>query len=204
VLQILNPFRAGEEFRKLKSERKWLSALTIIFIAGLLIVVGKGLVLQKELVLRNQYMEEMGMPVRISAGGQIIFLALLIPIAWGLKSVIFHAFSRVLGGEKVELSSTVHLLACTYIPYIFKGVFDVFMGLTYQSPAYEEYVNQLQNPNIPMLFFKEYNVFFLWAFILMVIALREQYNLSKLRALLVVFISYAIYWIILLGVSFGL
>jgi hypothetical protein len=38
----------------------------------------------------------------------------------------------------------------------------------------------------------------------MVIALREQYNLSKLRALLVVFISYAIYWIILLGVSFGL
>ncbi len=142
--------------------------------------------------------QEMGIPTRIDAEEHVILLAISIPIVWGLKSVVFHVFSRIVGGEEVEILSTVHMLAYTYIPYIFKGIFDVFRGLTYQPPSYEEYVYQMQNSNIFVLFFKEYNIFFWWAFILMVIALKEQYNLSKSKAFLVVLISYIIYWFIMI------
>ncbi|MGD2249053.1 MAG: YIP1 family protein [Candidatus Methanofastidiosia archaeon] len=205
MLQILNPFKAGKEIQKLKSERKWLLALAIVFAAGILSVAGRGLLLQKELVLRNQYIqEEMGAPVTLEAGIYIMIFFILIPINWGLKSLIFHVFSRILGGEEEEISSTTHLLAYTYIPLIFKGFVDVFRGLTYQPPPYQEYVYQMQNPNIPLLFLKEYNIFFLWTFILMVIVLKVQYNISKLKAILVVFIPYLIYWIIVLRGTFGL
>ncbi|MFX0203774.1 MAG: hypothetical protein ACFFCW_47350, partial [Candidatus Hodarchaeota archaeon] len=64
----------------------------------------------------------------------------------------------------------------------------------YQPPSYEEFVYQLQNPNILFIFIKEYNIFF-WAFILMVIAVREQYNLNTIRSFFVVFILYLGIWI---------
>lgn len=198
MIQVLNPAKAGHAFQALKSERKWVTALVIVFAAGLLIAVGKGLILEKELTLRNQYMG-----VEISLERQLIFFVVFIPIAWGLKSVIFHTGSRILGGEDVEVSSTVHLMAYTYVPFIFKGIIYICRGLVYQPSQYEEFVYQLENPAILLSFIKEYNIFFLWAFILMVIAVKEQYNLSTARAFLVVFIPYVVYWVIMGYITFG-
>jgi hypothetical protein len=182
VIQVLTPVTAGDAFQSLKSERKWVTALVIVFTAGLLIAVGKGLILEKELHLRNQYMG-----VEISLERQLIFFVVLIPLTWGLKSVVFHAGSRILGGEKVEVSSTVHLMAYTYVPFIFKGIVYICRGLLYQPPVYEEFVYQLENPAILLSFIKEYNIFFLWAFSIMVIAVKEQYNLGTTRAFFAVF-----------------
>ncbi|MFX0208887.1 MAG: YIP1 family protein [Candidatus Hodarchaeota archaeon] len=195
MLQILNPFKAGQEFRKLKSEEKWVLALTIVLIAGWLITAGDGLILYKSRDLRNQYLEEeMGVLNKENLETQIIFLVMFVPVSWVLKSVVFHVLSRILGGEEVKLSSTIHLIAFTHLPCIFKGLLDLFLGLMYQPPSYEEFVYQLQNPNFLLIFAKEYNIFF-WAFTLMVIAVREQYNLSTKRAFFVVFILYMGVWI---------
>ncbi len=195
MLQILNPFKAGQESRKLKSEEKWVLALAIVLIAGWLITVGDGLILYKSQNLRNQYLEEeMGVLTKENLEIQIIFLVLFVPVSWVLKSVIFHVLSRILGGEEVKISSTIHLIAYTHLPCIFKGLLDIFLGLIYQPPSYEEFVYQLQNPNILFILIKEYNIFF-WAFILMVIAVREQYNLNTIRSFFVVFILYLGIWI---------
>lgn len=50
MIQVLNPITARDVFQTLKSERKWVTALVIVFTAGLLIAVGKGLILEKELI----------------------------------------------------------------------------------------------------------------------------------------------------------
>ena len=207
MLQILNPFKAGQKFRELKSEEKWTVALAIVFIAGLLSVVADVLVFHKSLDLRIQYAagrgcisikEEMQWVV---TAFRIVFSIIFIPVAWGLKSVVFHVFSRNVDGEGDEVSSTMHVIAYTYLPFIFKGFLDVYKGLTYQTPSYKEFAYQLQNPHLFLI--KEYNIFFLWAFILMVIAIRERYNISNKRAFLVVLIPYVVYWIIIAITSFG-
>lgn len=54
---------------------------------------------------------------------------------------------------------------------------------------------QLHNPDILLIFVKEYNIFF-WAFTLIVIAVKEQYNLSNTKAFLTVSILYIAVWII--------
>ncbi|MFQ5820081.1 MAG: YIP1 family protein [Candidatus Heimdallarchaeota archaeon] len=195
MLQILDPFKAGQEFRKLKSEEKWVLALAIVLIAGWLIAAGDGIILYKSRDLRNQYLEEeLGVLTKENLETQIIFLVMFVPVSWVLKSVVFHVLSRILGGEEVKLSSTIHIIAYTHLPCIFKGLLDLFLGLMYQPPSYEEFVYQLQNPNFLLIFVKEYNIFF-WAFTLMVIAVREQYNLSSKRAFFVVFILYMGIWI---------
>lgn len=202
MFTIMNPFKAGQEFRKLKSERKWALALIIVFTAGLLSAAGKGILLQKEQDVKTQYLEEMGLATE-DFGVRIIFLIIFVPVSWLLKSVIFHVLARGLGGEKVTLSSTVHMIAFTHLPCILKGSLDVLIGVLYQPPSYETFVYHLENPDILLLFAREYNIFF-WAFTLMVIAVREQYNLSTKRAFLVVLALYAAVWIIQIAmISFG-
>ena len=196
MLQILNPFKAGQEFQKLKSEKKWIHALMIVFVAGLLTAAGKGIILLKSQDLNNQYLEEeMGVLTNGNLGAHMIFLVVFVPASWIVKSVVFHVIARGLGGEKVEVSSTMHLIAFTHLPCIFKGLLDVFLGLMYQPPSYGEFVYQLHNPKILLIFAKEYNIFF-WAFTLMVIAVKEQYNLSNTKAFLTVSILYIAVWII--------
>jgi len=196
MLQILNPFKAGQEFRKLKSEEKWMIALGIVLIAGLLSATGKSLILQKEQDLKIRYSEnELAEPATENLALNVIFTVGYVPVSWVIKSMIFHIFARGLGGEDVKISSTIHLIAFTHIPCIFKGLFDLFLGLTYQTPSYNEFVDQIQNPDIFRIFITEYNIFFL-AFTLMVIAIREQYNLSNQRAFFVVFSLYVALWIV--------
>ena len=179
MLQILNPFKAGQEFRKLKSEEKWMIALGIVLIAGLLSTTGKSLILQKEQDLKIRYsLDELGEPITENLALTVILTMGYVPVSWIIKSVVFHLFARSLGGEAAKISSTIHLIAFTHIPCIFKGLFDLFLGVTYQTPSYTEFVDQIQNPDIIRIFFTEYNIFFL-AFTLMVIAIREQYNLSN-------------------------
>ncbi len=196
MLQILNPFKAGEEFRKLKSEEKWKLALIIVLVAGLLSAAGKSIILQKEHNLKSQYSEEeLREPLEGDLALNLIFLVGYVPVSWILKSMIFHVFARGLGGENVKVSSTIHLVAFTHVPCIFKGLFDLFLGLTYHPPSYDEFVYQLQNPEIFRIFIREYNIFFL-AFTLMIIAIREQYNLSNQKAFFVVFSLYFVIWIV--------
>jgi len=204
MMKILLPWRAGEEFRKLKSEKKWVIALLAVFIPGLLSLAGGMLIQQEQQPLTNQYVEEMdvlteaqreameniqGLTVVIGTVFGIVFIA----VAWVLKSVVFHVFARILHGEQVEISSTIHLIAYTYLPFIFKGILDIFRGLTYQPPPYEEFMYQLQHPDVLLNFVREHNIFFIWALILMAIAVREQYNLSYKKAAVAVLLPYIVY-----------
>ncbi len=204
MIKILLPWRAGEEFRKLKSEKKWVIALLAVFIPGLLSLAGGLLIQQKQQPLTNQYVEEMGVLTEAQREAMeniqeltvvigIIFGIIFIAVAWVLKSVVFHVFARILHGEGVEISSTIHLIAYTYLPFIFIGIWNVFKGLTYQPPPYDEFMYELQHPDVLLNLVREYNIFFLWAFVLMVIAVKEQYNLSYKRAFVVIFIPYIVY-----------
>ncbi|MGC1120687.1 MAG: Yip1 family protein [Candidatus Methanofastidiosia archaeon] len=207
ILGIVNPFRAKDQFQKLKSERKWMIALLLVFIPGVLTVAGNAMIQQKSQGLTNQYTEEIvtltdqqkeamqsiqGLAVMIT----VIFGIVLVGIAWAVKSFAFHLSSKILGGADASISSTMHLIAYTYIPFIFKGLLDIYRGLTYTPPPYEEFVRQIENPDILLNFVREHNVFFIWAFVLMVIAVREQYTLSTGRALVAVAVPYAVYFVL--------
>ena len=206
MIQILNPFRAGQEFQKLKSEKKWMLALAIIFIPGLLSLVGDILTQQKVVDFTIRQMKEMGLAETIPEAtetlqgllfvSRIFYGIIFILAAWILKSVVFHWFSKILGGEKAEISSITHLIAFTYLPFIFKGFLDVYRGLTYQIPSYEEFISPVEFTEAFLSLLREYNIFFPWAFILMVIAVREQYSLNNIRAFFVVLIPYTGYFLV--------
>ncbi len=198
----------GQKFQELKTERKWVIALLIVFIPGLLSVTGNTLIQQKSQPYTQRYMEEIGTMTdeQLEAMENIqgfigtitlVFGIIFILVFWILKSAVFHLAARFLGGEHAELFSTVHLIAYTYIPFIGKGIVDLYRGLTYQLPSYEEYWYQLQNPDILANFIREYfNIFVLCALPLMVIAVREQYNLSNKKAVVAVLVPYIGYWVI--------
>lgn len=227
MLQILNPFRAGQEFQKLKSKKKWILALAIVFVPVVLSMVGNTLVQQKNQEVRQQLMEEMeersppsetpprgggpapgpmGMFRGVLQGGggtrtiqgvtwvTIVFGFFSAAVFWVIKSGVFHGISRVLGGEKVNLSSTIHMMAYTYIPFMFKGILDVLKGLTYQAPSVEEFMFQPRGSMFLNIVSNYFNIFVLWALFLMVIAVREQYNLGNKKAVLVVLIPYIAVW----------
>ncbi len=207
MLQILNPFKAKEEFKKLKSEKKWIIALLFVFIPIILTAVSQGMIQRKQSDLTMQLAENMGgldetqlESVKAIQGlltGITLVVGVLMGLLfWVLKSVLFHVLSRVMGGEKVELSSTIHLIAYTYLPLVFKGVIDLYRGMTYQTPPYEQFMREIQSPDILVSFAQFFNVFLIWALILMIIAVREQYNLNKKKALLVVLVPYVGAWIL--------
>lgn len=213
MIQILNPFRAGQEFQKLKFEKKWMLALVIVFAQGLLTVAGSGLTQREVVNFTMQQMEEMGLTETTEAlesfqGLLLVSLIfhgiIFILAAWILKSVVFHWFSRILGGEKVEVSSTIHLIAFTYLPFIFKGLLDVYRGLTYHILSYEEFTSPVEFTEALLNLLREYSIFFPWVFILMVIAVRELYNLNNTRAFFVVLIPYTACFVVqIILVSLG-
>lgn len=231
MLQILNPFKAGQEFQKLKSKKKWILALVFVFAPIVLSAVGNNLIQQKNQEIIQQSVGEMtqnrpqgggpggqGGPsrnimdpfFRVSRGGMgaggggtgivILGIALSAVIAggfWVLKSVVFHMGSKVLGGEGVKMSSTIHVLAYTYIPFVFKGILDILRGIIYRAPSSVEELFQLRSNGMGLNFVRDYfNIFMLWALILMVIAVREQYNLNNKKAALVVLLPYLAVWIL--------
>lgn len=209
MLQILNPFRAAEEFRNLKKEKKWMLAILMVVIPGLLTVAGNALEQRKSQQLTMQLVEEMGTipDAQKEAVGDIQGLIVGIGIAvgilsifivWVVKSVVFHVLGRIFDTQKlpVDISSTIHLVAFTYLPFFFKGILDLINGFRYQPPSYEVFLQQVRNPDVVASFLSEHNIFWLWAFVLMVIAVREQFSLSNTRAFLVVFIPYLIVFMI--------
>lgn len=182
-------------------------AVLLVFIPGVLSVAGNAMIQQKSQGLTAQYTEEIvtltdqqkeamqniqGLTVIIG----VVFSIALIGVAWAVKSFAFHMSSKILGGADASISSTMHLIAYTYIPFIFQGLLDVYKGLTYTPPPYEEFVRQIENPDILLNFVREHNVFFVWALVLMVIAVREQYTLSTRRALVAVAVPYAVYFVL--------
>lgn len=209
MLQILNPFRAGQEFQKLKSEKKWMLALVIVFVPGLLSIAGHGLVQQEKLEFSRQLAKEWGIFTRGEIEERqdsltlyvvigIVFSILFIPVDWVMASVLFHGFAKILGGEEVHISSTIHVIAYTYLPWVFLGLWGLYRGATCQpiSPAHiEEGI---------VLFHLEYvvtRIFGVWVFILRAIAVRELYNLSNRRAVIVVLVSNVAYSIISWGLN---
>ena len=207
ILTILIPWRAGREFRRLKMEKKWLVALIIVFTAGLLTLIGNNLIQQKTQVLANQYIDEMGVlteqqraavedfqSIAIIVG--VVFGIGLIPFFWVAKSAVFHVLARILRGEEADLSSTIHVIAYTYLPLIFQGFIDLYKGLTYKIPSYEEYVREVETSDAFLTFVREHNIFFIWSLILMVIAVRELYSMSNKRAALVVILPYVVAWLL--------
>lgn len=182
-------------------------AVLLVFIPGVLTVAGNAMIQQKSQGLTTQYTEEIvtltdqqkeamqsiqGLTVIIG----VVFSIALIGVAWAVKSFAFHMSSKILGGAEASISSTMHLIAYTYIPLIFQGLLDVYKGLTYTPPPYEEFVRQIENPDILLNFVREHNIFFVWALVLMIIAVREQYTLSTRRALVAVAVPYAVYFVL--------
>lgn len=209
MLRILNPFKAAEEFRTLRKERKWMLAILMVTIPGLLTVAGNALEQKKSQQLTMQLVEDMGTipDAQKEAVGDIQGLIVGIGIAvgiisifvvWIVKSLVFHVLGRIFSAEKLpaDISSTIHLVAFTYLPFFFKGILDLINGFRYQPPSYDVFLQQVRNPDVVASFLSEHNIFWLWAFILMVIAVREQFSLSKSRAFLVVFIPYLIVFIV--------
>jgi hypothetical protein len=206
MIQILNPFKAAEEVRKLKSDRKWALALMIFFVPGLLSVAGDGLIQQKTQSYTTRYVEEMGALTETQREAMeniqgfiatigIVVGIVFIAVFWILKSVVFHVLAGIFGGKQAEISSTIHLIAYTYLPFIFKGLIDIYRGLTYELPSYEEFIYQIQHSDALFNFVREHNIFFIWSLILVAIVVREQYNLSKKKAALVVLIPYVVVWV---------
>jgi hypothetical protein len=228
MLEILNPFKAGNAFQNLKSKKKWILAMAIVLVPILLSTMGNYLIRQKNQEVMQQIMEERGssemqpgrerqrqapmggiLPFGLLRGGgsisgtESIAIGLLLGILTGLlvwvaKSMVFHMGGRILGSEKVSISSTIHLVAYTYIPFMFKGILDIVKGLTYDVPSsMEQVMFQPRNTDFLFNFVKNhFTIFVVWALFLMVVAVREQYNLSNKKAFLVVLIPYCIAWII--------
>jgi hypothetical protein len=198
----LNPLTAGEAFRKVCTEEKWKTALTIVLIAGLLSAAGIALVYDKTEGLRSTYLEkEMGVKIReemwsVMTVTKFVTSLLLVFLGWGMKSFAFHIMAKSFNGKPVYISSTIHLIGYTYLPFILKGVVDVYRGLTYVLPSYEEYVSSLRTPHTLETFSDPFSVFLFWTILLMILAVREQYNLSNVKAILAVLIPYSIYWVI--------
>jgi hypothetical protein len=209
MLNILNPLKAAEEFRSLKKEKKWILAIFIVLIPGILSVAGNALEQKKSQQLTNQLVEDLGTLTESQKEamegiqGLMVGIGIAIGIAsififWVLKGVVFHILGGILSTEKqsVSISSTIHLMAFTYLPFFFKGVIDLIQGVRYQPPPYEVFLQQVRNPDMVASFLSEHNIFWVWAFILMVIAVREQFSLSNKRAFLVVFIPYLVVFIL--------
>lgn len=233
MLQILNPFKAGTEFQKLKSRKIWILALILVLIPVLLSTVGNMLIQQERQDVIQQLAEERGAERRPEGAGQPrgpmggifrgvfqsaggasttmmmvigLFLGIISAVVfWIVKSVVFHAGARVLGGEGA-LSSTIHVMAYTYIPFIFKGILDVIKGITYKTPAsMEEIMVQARNTDVVLNFIRNhFTIFMVWALFLMVVAVKTQYNLSNKKAVVVVLIPYIIVWIIQVFVMPGI
>lgn len=176
--------------------------------------MGNSFIQQKTQPLTQQYVEEMGTltDAQLEAVQNIqsfvavigiIMGIILAAVYWVGKSFVFHVLAKGLGGEKAEISSTIHLMAYTYLPFIFKGILDVIKGYTYQAPSYQEFVYQLEHPDILLSFIREHNIFLVWALVLMVIAVWEQYSLSWKRAFLSVFIPYTVVWIVQIAMTFA-
>lgn len=209
MLQILNPFRAASEFRALKTERKWMLAILMVIIPGLLSVAGDTLEQQKSQQLTDQLIEELGTMTDAQKDaigdiqGLILGIGMVIGIIsifffWAIKGVVFHILGSIVSTEKIStsISSTIHLIAFTYPPFFFKGVLDLINGLRYEPPPYEVFIQQVRHPDVVASFLSEHNIFWLWAFILMVLAVREQFSLSNKRAFLVVFIPYVVVFLL--------
>ncbi|MGD2250419.1 MAG: YIP1 family protein [Candidatus Methanofastidiosia archaeon] len=220
ILRVLNPFTAGKAFQELKPEKKWILAFSIVLLPALLTSVGNGLIQQKQQDLTYQYIKEQGTITEdqleavesiqgLMAGIGIVFGIVLAMVFWVLKSAIFHVIAKIFGGgktktegeEKTNISSIIYLIAYTYVPFVFKGILDVYKGLVYQAPSYEIFVQQLQTSDALLTFVREHNIFLVWALILMAVAVKEQYNLSKFKATLVVLIPYGVAWILQLGLA---
>jgi hypothetical protein len=220
ILRVFNPFTAGKAFQELKPEKKWILAFSIVLLPALLTSVGNGLIQQKQQDLTYQYIKEQGTITEdqleavesiqgLMAGIGIVFGIVLAMVFWVLKSAIFHVIAKIFGGgktktegeEKTNISSIIYLIAYTYVPFVFKGILDVYKGLVYQAPSYEIFVQQLQTSDALLTFVREHNIFLVWALILMAVAVKEQYNLSKFKATLVVLIPYGVAWILQLGLA---
>jgi hypothetical protein len=223
MLQILNPFKAKTEFQKLKSKKIWILALVLVLIPVLLSTVGNMLIQQERQDVIQQLAEERDAETRErtgqrgpmggvfrglfqGAGGASttmmmvigLFIGIISAIVfWIVKSVVFHAGAQVLGGEGA-LSSTIHVMAYTYIPFIFKGILDVIKGITYEAPtSMEELMAQTRNTDMVLNFIKNhFTIFMLWALFLMIVAVKTQYNLSNKKAVMVVLIPYIIVWVL--------
>lgn len=209
----MNPFTAGEAFQTLKKEKKWIAAVFIVLLPALLTSIGDGLIQQKQQDLIYQYMEEQGTLSEeqleavegiqgLMAGIGIVLGIILVLVFWVLKSVVFHVISGLFGKKGgVNISSTIHIIAYTYLPFMFKGILDIYRGAVYQAPSYEIFVQQIQTSDVLLNFVRDHNIFLVWALILMGIAVKEQYNLSKFKAVLVVLIPYSVAWILQIGLA---
>jgi hypothetical protein len=221
ILRILNPFTAAKAFQELKTEKKWILALFIVLLPAILTSIGNGLIQQKQQDLTFQYIKEQGTITEeqlgavesiqgLMAGIGIVVGIVFTMVFWVLKSAVFHVISKIFGGgkeeaetkmNKTDIPSIIHLIAYTYAPLVFKGILDVYKGLIYQAPSYEVFVQQLQTSDALLNFVRENNIFLVWALILMGIAVKEQYNLSKFKASLVVLIPYGVAWILQIGLA---
>jgi hypothetical protein len=231
MLQILNPFKAGSEFQKLKSKKKWILAVTIVLVPTVLSSVGNHLVQQENQASFQQMTEQQGgqsatpsqgggppgnpnpmgmiMPfgglqtgeTTSSSGNVTLTLILGIVFAlifWVLKSVVFHIGSRVMRGEGAKISSTIHMMAFTSIPFIFKGVLDVIKGITHDaSSSMGAFITQAGTYSLFLNFIRNhFTIFMVWALVLMVIAVREQYSLGNKKAVCVVLVPYIAVWVL--------
>jgi hypothetical protein len=232
MLQILNPFKAGSEFQKLKSKRKWILAITIVIVPIILSSVGTYLVQKENQAFFQQMTEQQGSqsstqpqrerpnrnpnPMRMimpfggfriggttsssSSGTVILGLILGILFAllfWVLKSVVFHIGSKILKGEGAKISSTIHMIAYTSIPFIFKGILDVIRGITYKGPSsMGTFMTQARTSLFLNFIRNHFTIFAVWALFLMIIAVREQYSLGNTKAFCVVIIPYIVLWVL--------
>lgn len=229
MLQIVNPFKAGSEFQKLKSKRKWILAIMIVVIPTVLSTAGDYLIQQEnqgfiQLLQEQQGSQSTGQVQRrgpdgnpmgmimpfgpsqvevntsssSSIGSGLVLGIAAALIYWFLKSVVFHIESKVLGGEEASLSSTIHMVAFTGIPLVFKGILDILKGITYQTPSSTgTFMPQVGTDSLFLDFIdSHFTIFVVWALVLMIIAVKEQYLLSKKKAFCVVMVPYIIAWVL--------
>ncbi|MBU7043331.1 MAG: YIP1 family protein [Theionarchaea archaeon] len=122
-------------------------------------------------------------------------------IFWMIKSGIFHIFSKILRDAQITFTSTLHLIAYTYLPFIIKGILELIQGILYKTPSSPHELMIASSNGFLMNFINDHlNLFVIWAILLTINAIKVQYALETKKALLVVLIPYIIAWILQLTI----
>jgi len=114
---------------------------------------------------------------------------------WLVSSVLFHGFSRVLGG-KGSLKGMLALAGFTSVPLLiqhFLRLADSFVesqeGMLQLARGFQLSANPVLNL-VANSALNVFNLFRLWSMALLVIAIREYHGISTSKSLLVVLVSY--------------
>lgn len=192
----------GEVFSILKEKTDfWWPVIFILFSAGLSYPIS--LVNMQLMADSSQYaevasiFEEPNLFVIISS---FIGALVMILLAWLVRTGVFTLAAKVLGGDSAPFAAVFSVLGYTYLPQTLRLAFQGTAAMVYGivPPVGLEMGMELYQRSAPLgIVLTEINPFTAFYLILTTIALEKLFKLSRGKALLITFLS----WAVVIGVS---